>query len=292
MLEISSNIVGLKFKPYSTEVQWRYTTNYAASVGDANEWYLDDTKEEGIIAPPMFAVTITWPLVERINEYLEWPYSPDLLRTIVHYSEHLQYERPIRPGDRLDIHGEIAAVLPHRAGTYLVLKFRAVSETGETVFTEYTGGMLRGVKCADLGRGAEALPWLAPLAIPENPIWTTSIPIPRELPYLYDGCANIVFPIHTSPRFARTAGLPDIILQGTATLALAVRELVRREGNGDPRRVIQLVANFGAMVIPDSNIELRLLARKSIGDSIELAFEVLNQNGEGAVHHARLLLNK
>ncbi len=292
MLEISSSIVGLKFKPYHTQVQWRHTTNYAASVGDANEWYLDDTKEEGIIAPPIFAAAITWPLVERINEYPEWPYPPDLLRTLVHYSEHLQFKRPIRPGDRLSIHGEIAAVLPHRAGVYLVLKFRAVSQSGETVFTEHTGGILRGVKCADVGRGGEGLPKFAPLAIPENPIWAISIPIPRELPYLYDGCTNIVSPIHTSPQFARTAGLPDIILQGTATLALAVRELVRREGDGDPRRVAQLVANFGAMVIPGSSVELRLLARQSIGEFIELSFDVLNQKSEGAVRRARLLLNK
>jgi hypothetical protein len=48
-------------------------------------------------------------------------------------------------------------------------------------------------------------------------------------PYVYDGCTNIYFPIHTSVGFARMVGLPDIILQGTATLAYAARELADRE---------------------------------------------------------------
>ena len=40
--------------------------------------------------------------------------------------------------------------------------------------------------------------------------------------HVYTECARIWNPIHTDVAYARAAGLPDIILHGTATLALSV----------------------------------------------------------------------
>ena len=42
-------------KPHFVEVGWRESMNFAASIGDANPYYFDDTREDGIIAPPMLA---------------------------------------------------------------------------------------------------------------------------------------------------------------------------------------------------------------------------------------------
>lgn len=70
----------------------------------------------------------------------------------------------------------------------------------EPLFTEHSGALLRDVRCT----------------------------------------AAIHFPIHTSPRYAKRVGLDGIILQGTATSTLAVRELVACEAAGDPRRLRSL----------------------------------------------------
>ena len=55
---------------------------------------------------------------------------------------------------------------------------------------------------------------------------------------------------------ATAAGLPDIILHGTATWALAGRELVARCADRDPTRLRRLRGCFRAMVIPGTAIEL------------------------------------
>jgi acyl dehydratase len=290
-MEVSSKYVGSQLRDYETRVAWRDTMNYAASIGDNNPRYLDDEREEGVVAPPLFAVAVTWPIVEKIWDYIEIEDFPrEVLLTQVHYTEHLEFHRPVRPGDGLRIKGRIAAILPHRAGTHIVVRFDALDENGAPVFVEHVGAMMRGVECTDEGRGGEDLP--ADPRHPGNgaPIWDSHIPIDPLAPYVYDGCSNIFFPIHTSVKFARQVGLPGIIVQGTATLALAVRELIDREAGGDPLALRSLACRFTGTVLPGTAIRVLLIDRQTLDDGAELYFAVLNAQGDKAISdgHARL----
>jgi len=285
-MRINSDIVGARLKEYTTGVTWRQTTNYAASVGDINPCYFDDLREGGIIAPPMFAVAVSWPIQQNLFEYVEMPYPPDLFLTMVHYTEYIKFTRPIRPGDRLCVRGEVAAIIPHRAGSRIVFKFSVTDPEGRPFYTEFVSAMLRGVICDDGGREAINVP--APPKSPTvaAPVWEDDIYIGKEAPYLYDGCTNIVFAIHTSPAFARSVGLPGIILQGTATMAYAVRQLVNREAGEDPTKLEIISGRFTGMVLPDSWIKVRLLER----EIKDLFFEVLNSQQQRAISegYARL----
>src|SRR4029077_6419959 len=66
---------------------------------------------------------------------------------------------------------------------------------------------------------------------PERPGdgWSTEVAISPTLAHVYTECARIWNPIHTDRAVARAAGLPDIILHGTATLALAVSRALRHD---------------------------------------------------------------
>jgi len=283
-MEISSNFVGTLLKPREAQITWRQTTNYAAALGDANPRYLDDERPQGLVAPPMFCVAVTWPISERIQEYIENPDFPfDILRTQVHYTEHLEIHRLILPGDHLTVRGRLVAIVPHKAGTLMVVRYDAFDLAEDIVFTEHIGGMMRGVRCTDSGAGLEHLPSVSSFANPGPILWEVPIPIDRTAPFVYDGCANIHFPIHTSVKFAHQVGLPNMIYQGTATLALGVRELIDREAFGDPGRVKSIACRFTGMVMPSSNIKVQLLGRSSNGDRTHLSFNVLNGSGEMAI---------
>ncbi|MBU0492540.1 MAG: MaoC family dehydratase N-terminal domain-containing protein [Chloroflexi bacterium] len=289
-MEISSRFVGTPLKEHRTEIAWRDMMNYAAAIDDGNPRYFDDEQPAGIIAHPMFCVAVTWRVLERIWEFIEAHDFPfHLLATQVHYTEHLQFHRPIRPDDVLTIRGQIAAIQPHRAGTYVVIRSEAYGASGEPVFTEHSGTLLRGVKCTDEGQGGDTLP-----SAPANPdqalIWETTIPIEPWRPHIYDGCTGITFPIHTSRAFAHDVGLPDIILQGTATLAFAVRELIDREAGGDPLLLRALQCRFSRMVVPGTEIRVQLVGRTAAADGTGLHFVVLNQDGRPAVSHGHAFL--
>lgn len=283
-MEISSKFVGMSLKTLASTITWRQTMNYAAATGDNQPLYFDDERPEGIIAPPMFAVCVTWPISERILDFIEAADFPqEIILTQVHYTEDLSFYRPIRPGDHLLIRGKVSAILPHRSGTVVVLRFDGLDSENKLVFTEHIGSLMRGVKCADGGGGKDDLP-----LIPEQPkisetIWEVNVPVHALAPFIYDGCTNICFPIHTSVRFAHDVGLPGIILQGTATLAYAVRELTNQEAGGRAECLKSLHCRFAGMVRPGSDIKVRLHGRKSNNARTQLFFTVLNAKGQKAI---------
>ncbi len=279
-MKIDTSFVGTPLKDYTTTVTWRATMNYAAAVDDTNPLYFDDDGGKIVIAPPMFAVALTWPVSERIFEYIDDSNFPiDIIKTQVHYTEHLAFHRPVRPGDTLTIKGRIAAIMPHRAGTVVVIRFDAIDHDGKSVFTEHIGGMMRGVECVGKPRGQEDLPLLPQARNDEDVKWEKVIHIDRMRPFVYDGCTNIHFPIHTSVGFARMVGLPDIILQGTATLAFAARELTNNEAEMDPQRVKELSCRFTGMVVPPSDIRILLFNRQKRDGGTDLFFEVHGNKG-------------
>ncbi len=293
-MELDSRFAGTALKDFFMDVEWRDTMNYAASVADDNPAYFDDTRSGGVIAPPMFCEAAAWRISERIRDHIDVPGFPfHLLMTQVHYSERADFHRPVVPGDKLKISGHIAAILPHRAGTHVVIRYDATDKKGELVFTLHSGAMLRGVKCAGGGAGQDALPVVPPAPQSESPAWAVPVEINRLAPHIYDGCARIFFPIHTSERFARGVGLPGTILQGTATLAIAAREIVNREAGGDPRLLKSLACRFSGMVLPGTTICVRAFSRSETDSGKDIRFEVLNAAGDKAVSHgfARIAKN-
>jgi acyl dehydratase len=292
-MEISTRFVGTRLKDYKAEITWRHTMNYAAAIDDDNPCYFDDEREGGIIAPPMFNVAVTWPIVERIWEYIEADDFPiELLATQVHYTEHLEFHRPLKPEGTVTVKGEIAAILPHRAGTHVIIRFDALDDEGLPLFTEHIGAMMRGVKCVDDGaRKEEALPEV-PLFEGEKTLWEVPLHLDPLRSFVYDGCSDIVFPIHTSKRFAHQVGLPGIIIQGTATLAFAVRELINREAAMNPLRLQSLSCRFAGMVLPGTDITVQLEGKDEKEDGTGLFFSVINQEGKRAISGGYALVSK
>jgi acyl dehydratase len=292
-MKLSPDLVGTILKSHQTQINWRQTTNYAAAVQDNNPVYYDDRSENNLLSHPLFPVSVTWPVLSRLDTFIESNVFPKaVLLTQVHYSEHLVLHRLIRPGDVLNISGSLAAFLPHRAGTHAIIRLRATDKNQAPVFTEYIGAMLRGVDC---GRGKQSgdIPDVPKNTVPgENRVWQSKIFIDPLQPYLYDGCTGIEFPIHTSPSFALAVGLPGIILQGTATLAYAVREIVNREAGMDPSRISQIACRFTGMVCPGTSIRVCCTEKNSYPDHADLFFQVKNSENQLAVRNGYVKIKR
>jgi acyl dehydratase len=283
-MKLSSRYVGRTSAPFLVEITDRQAMNYAAATYDGNPIYLDDEREGGCLAPPMLAVALTWQMAARFGDYWETEDFPqEVLAQQVHYSEVLRFHRPLRPGMALNIIGTVAAIQPHPAGTHLVLHFAASDKSGEPVFDEYIGGMLRGVQCEDGGVAEADLPSPPKRSLNGQAIWEKRIAVDPLAAHLYDGAADIHFPIHTSPAFAKAVGLPRTIYHGTATLAQSLRELLEEEAGGDPASLEELSCLFTGMVFPGTEVRVQLLDRETDGAQIRLYFQVLNHEGQRAI---------
>lgn len=292
-MELSSNLAGSELKDYRKEISWRETMNYAAAVCDDNPFYFDDERAGGIIAPPMYCAAVTWPVTEKLEEFLSPGLFPsEISATKVHYTEHIEFYRPVRAGDTLAVKGKIAAILPHRAGTHIIIQYDVSDKTGNTVFTEHIGALLRNVNCADPGRGGESLPSVPACGEKDRIFWEAAVFVDPMRPYIYDGCTNIFFPIHTSKLFAKMVGLPGIILQGTASLAFAMKELINREAGGDPRCLKVLSCRFTGMVFPGTDIRIRLIGKTDRGKDTDLHFIVMNKEDQKAISSGYALITR
>jgi len=291
-VKLETGLVGTLLKTYQTEINWRATTNYAAAISDNNPRYFNDMDKKGIVSHPMFPVAVTWPVLSDLGSYIDSKDFPtDVLMTQVHYTEHIVLHRLILPGDKLSIKGSLKAFLPHRSGTHAIICLEAEDEKGGSVFTEYIGAMLRGVDCGKGGQKGE-MPLVPGNNVAEQALWNSKIYIEPERPYIYDGCSNIEFPIHTSPNFATLVGLPGIILQGTATLAYAVREIVKNEAKNDPERIAEIACSFTGMVKPGSDISVCCTGKKLYEDFTDIFFEVRNCDDKKAVRNGYIKVLK
>ncbi|ACL06728.1 MaoC domain protein dehydratase [Desulfatibacillum aliphaticivorans] len=280
-MQISSKYTGTRLKPYKTTITQRQTTNYAAALGDALPCYLDDSRKDGVIAHPVFPVAVTWPLCTNMGGDLEATDFPkEALLMQVHHTERIRLHKPLTPGLDLTIYGVVAAMLPHRAGTRIIMRYEAVDADGEPVFTEHIGGMLRGVECQDQGASLKGVPKDFDSPKEHAPLQTGEVFASEVLPYIYDGCSDIVFPIHTSPAFAASVGLPGIIVQGTATLALSISKLLEMDAQAAPENILEIGCRFSGMVLPGSTITVRLLDKKAAENGMNYYFDVLGEAGK------------
>jgi acyl dehydratase len=264
-MPIRADIIGFE-QQVTRQVSWRWALAYAASLGFGE---LDD----GLVPGP-FCVCLEWePVGSDARAERCGLNASERLRN-VHVSQDSTFHRPIRPGMRVTTTSRIVYGRQTSAGAFLLTRLEnREAESGDLLVTSWSGAMLRGVPFdgpLDARMPADA-PSL-PEGVTPSPDAVT-IPTARSLPHIYSECARIWNPIHTERAVALAAGLPDIILHGTITWALAGAAAV-----GGVGRLRRLSAQFRAPVIPG---EAFTLHRQAAPGGVQ--FAALTEGGATAL---------
>ena len=262
------------------ELTPRLISAFAAGVDDPNPCYFDDTREGGLVGHPGLAFTFQW------NTRHTPGAKVDLAEAArgVHAWVDIRYSRPFRQGDVITAQGRTIAAHQLAPGWLVVQGIRMRDAEGCDVAVMDSAGILRGVRRDDPGEQVEPLvPQPEPSAAATEPLWEAAVDVAPHAAHVYSACADIWNPIHTERTAALAAGLPDTILHGSATLTMALREVVNRSLGGDPRRIARLAGQFRAMVIPGERMTVRLLEGRETEGGRALFFDVLNAHGEAAV---------
>jgi acyl dehydratase len=269
-----------------SEIDSRWTMAYAAALGDALPCYMDTTR--GVIAHPMFPVCFEWPVQVAMRALLEkTSLTRDEATRAVHATHDTVLYRPIRPPERLTTQLTVAGVERRKPGAYLVTRLDTVDESGQPVCTSWYGAIYRGVEVNGPDAPAKLAPApTEPLVEEGEPLSECQVEVPAGMAHIYTECARIFNPIHTDAAVARAAGLPEIILHGTATLALAVSRIIETEAGKDPARIERVTARFGAMVTMPSTLTVRVLAR----EGAVVFFETLSGEGRLAIRDGMVVL--
>lgn len=286
-MPIDSALVGSSTNVHRHEVDARWTMAFSAALGDTGPHYLDTTGE--VVAHPLFTIAPEWAVhLEGRDQLAENGLTPDERLKSVHATHDCHVHRLVRPGDRLDTRATVVLAEARRPGAYVVTRLDTTDASGEPVCTTWQASVYRGVPVAGGDRvHAEPPPPPPATATVSNgggpPLAEIPVPVPANLAHVYSECARIWNPIHTDVEVARQMGLPDIILHGSATLALAVSRVVDHAADGDPNRVRRLGGMFRGMVLMPSEIRLRLHADELTGEGRVIAWDVLNAEGQPAI---------
>jgi acyl dehydratase len=270
---IPAIVVGTEVGALSTSLDARWMMAYAAGLGMDDARYYDTLAKDGPIGHPLFSVCYEWPAVLALRAKAvreSWA----LLG--VHSTHHVIIHRPPTAADRLLTRAQIIVVRPSRAGTLVVTRLSTVDRNGRPVTTTDYGSVYRGVATE-----GEARVQTEPLARPvppasAEPRWSVPVAVGARAAHVYSECARIWNPIHTDIAVARSAGLAAPILHGSATLALAVSQVIEQDLDGDPTRVREIAVRFTGLVFMPSTVTVR--GRGRAGDL--LAFDAVDERGE------------
>lgn len=268
---IDAAIVGLTVGPLACTVDARWLMAYAAALGETDARYYDTTAPGGPAAHPLFPVCYEWPAATALRAKA----IDDRLALLgVHAQHTLVVHRPPRAGDSLRTSAQVTAVRQRRRGTLVVVRYATVDRTGVPVSTTDYASLYRGVAL----RGEDAEASSAPTTNGDAGAirWVDEIDVPAQTAHVYTEGARIYNPIHTDIAVARAAGLPGLILHGTATLALAVSRVIARDLAGDPTAVRGVAGQFTGMVTMPSRLGVRGRAPRGSG----LAFDVVEAAGQ------------
>ncbi|MFT7091838.1 MAG: acyl dehydratase, partial [Candidatus Azotimanducaceae bacterium] len=223
---------------------------------------------------------------------LQWNtrFRPDLPLNVraapfgVHAETDLRIHKPFEQNQTVTVQGQLISRKKIPPGVFSVDRFRMTNSRGELIAELDYNGITRGATLNGLDREIELSP-AAPFVsdLPVEPIWAESIYIPRHAGQQYTECADIYNPIHTERSVAVAAGLPNIILHGSATKAHALTTVVNRCFDGDPRRITRLCGQLRAMVLMDTSIHVQCFGSVVVDQEIQVFYRVLNESGDLAI---------
>ena len=216
-MPFNAALVGTPWGPLDWAVTPRRALAFRAVLAPEDAAGLDDAASP-LEMLPMQVVAPEWVLALQSRADPAQTLSADEARRGVHAAQDTTFLRPVLAGETLSVTGRLVSVRSSRAGAVAVTVYE--SRVGADLVAISTSvSVLRGVAVEGAQTAAddeEAWPAFAPTA--GDPVL---IATPRGFPHLYSECAEIWNPIHTERAVALAAGLPDILIHGTALWALA-----------------------------------------------------------------------
>jgi len=273
-MALNKACVGKEYPPVSREVTPDSAEAYARAYNDDNPAFFDPRRAGGIVAPPMFAVVVTWGSVIQVVSDPE--VGIDLLR-LVHGEQDMEFIRPIRPGDVIVSTAKIASIETRSTGETMTIELRAADRAGEPVQRTLFSVFIRSG-----GSRGPAEPRVAEPARGE-PLFSVAQTIDKDQTYRYADASGDRNPIHTDANVARMAGLPGIIVHGLCTMAFTSKVMIDRLCAGDPARLKRLHVRFSRPVLPGQTITTKVWSEGERDGRGVYAYETFNPDGQAVI---------
>jgi acyl dehydratase len=263
--------LGKYSEPREFAVESERIVAYAEATNDEHPKHLS-----GELAPPVFAIV---PVFESLGPSMVNVVPPELLMTVVHGEQDFRFHQPIVPGMTLVTRAAPVGVHGARSGVQVISKAITETSSGEPVVEQYMTAFYRGAQL-DAHEGEP----LTRHGFPEelrgtDPAGSATHAYDADQTHRYSKASGDPMPIHLDEDFAKSVGLPGIIVHGMCTMAFASRAVVQTACPDDPTRMKRLAVRFSRIVQPSEKVTTSVW---DAGDG-RFPFETVSDNGNVAI---------
>ena len=177
---------------------------------------------------------------------------PDALPFIVHGEQDMHFHQPLVPGAELTTAAEAHSVRVGRSGTRFTTRIVSNDVDGRTVMEVFSTTFIRGMSDGDSGGPDKPVHALPPDR--GEPVATFTVHVDDDQTYRYRDASGDTMPIHVDDAFAKSVGLPGIIVHGLCTMAMCSQAVVKTVAGGDPSRLRRLAVRFSKPVLPGNDV--------------------------------------
>ncbi len=128
-MPLNQACVGREYPPVTINVTLDAIQKYARAYNDDNPAFFDASRAGGIIAPPMFGVTVTWDAL--MKAMMDPDLHVDLLR-LVHGEQDMEFPNPIRPGDVVTATAKVVSIETKTTGETMTVELNAANQNRPT----------------------------------------------------------------------------------------------------------------------------------------------------------------
>jgi len=262
-----ADAIGTPGDPVEFEVTAERIAAYAAATNDAIA-----THAAGEIAPPVFAIV---PAFQAAGIASMQVIPGELLGAILHGEQDFHFHRPIEPGMTLSTTATPIGMRQRSSGVTVVTRAETTEAGGEPVVEQYMTTFVRGAQgVTEIGE--EAPPHRFDEKLRErDPDAEVAQAFDADQTFRYAEASGDPMRIHLDEQFAKSVGLPGIIIHGLCTMAFTSVAVIEHACAQDPSRLKRLAVRFATIALPEQTITTRIW---DIGDS-SYAYETADDAG-------------
>jgi acyl dehydratase len=272
-MPLNRSCIGKCYSASPTQVGLEALQQYARACNDPNPHFFDPAVPGGIVAPPMFAVVVTWlPLLSALTDP---DLRADLLR-LLHRAQDMEFLAPIRAGDVISSTSMISSIESTAGGEVMSIVLEARNQLAQTVnrstFTVFIRGRRDSSVPVESKTPSEDSARGQPLVIVDQTV-------DADQTFRYAEASGDRNPIHVDQNVAKMAGLPGIILHGLCTMAFTSKVMIDNLCGGDPKRLKRLTVRFSRPVFPGDTITTTVWPAEVHADRRIFTYDTSNAGG-------------
>jgi acyl dehydratase len=259
--------IGKAGEPVTFEVDRERIAAYAAATNDSIPRHAS-----GELAPPVFSIV---PAFQAAGMAAMQVIPGELIGAILHGEQDFHYHRPIEPGMTLETVATPIGMRQRSSGVTVVTRAETREADGELLVEQYMTTFVRGAQGAE-DVGEDAPPHRFDETLRERePDAEVSQTFDADQTFRYAEASGDPMQIHLDEEFAKSVGMPGIIIHGLCTMAFTSVALIGHACPEDPTRLKRLAVRFASIALPEQTITTRIW---DVGDSSS-AYETTNDAG-------------